>query len=215
VRGSGSEGSEWREGEGRKKSGRGAKGGDQGAGRERWTKEEEVAGERGGKGGKKDEERERGEKGAKGVREEVRAPPHMVVQKAVRRLLRPKVLRRVRPQDVAHQALRRRLAEAVDLRAIAVSVWISIGRSGWPGRDGEKWGEREGMREGERTHSAQVVEGVKLGGEPAVNAQELLIEHGREGQRAERLGAGVVDALRVLVLAYTTRRECQRDKRRD
>jgi hypothetical protein len=49
-----------------------------------------------------------------------------------------------RKQDVAHQALRRRLAEAVDLRAIAVSVWISIGRSGWTGRDGEKWGEREG-----------------------------------------------------------------------
>jgi hypothetical protein len=95
----------------------------------------------------------------------------MIVQEAVRRLLRPKVLGGVRPQDVAHQALRRRLAEAVDLRAIAVSVWISVGGSGWTGRDGEdgeKWGEREGMREEERTHSAQVIEGVKLGGEPAV-----------------------------------------------
>jgi acetyl-CoA carboxylase carboxyltransferase component len=68
--------------------------------------------------------------------------------------------------------------------------------------DGEEWKER--VKEGERTYSTRVVEGNELGGEAAVDAQALLVEHGSEGERTERLGAGVVDALRVLVLAYDT-----------
>jgi hypothetical protein len=47
-----------------------------------------------------------------------------------------------------------------------------------------------------------------------VDAQELLVQHRREGQRAERLGARVVDALRVLVLAYTTRPSASRARER-
>ena len=51
------------------------------------------------------------------------------------------------------------------------------------------------------THDAEVVEGVELGGEAAVDAEELLVHDGGERERAERFHARVVDLLRVLVLA--------------
>jgi hypothetical protein len=85
------------------------------------------------------------------------------------------------------EALGRWLAEAVDLRTSVRSSWTR-------GRQGG-------------THGTQVVEDVKLGGKAAVDAEELLIEDGGERQRAERLGTGVVEAFRVLVLACTGHRQ--------
>ena len=51
------------------------------------------------------------------AREEVGAASDVVVDEALRVLLVAELLKRVGPQDVAHEAVRRRLAEAVDLRA--------------------------------------------------------------------------------------------------
>lgn len=52
-------------------------------------------------------------------------------------------------------------------------------------------------------HLLDVVEGVHLGGEAAVHAQELLVHEGGQGEAVERLHARVVHALRVLDLACT------------
>ncbi len=52
-----------------------------------------------------------------------------------------------------------------------------------------------------KTHISDVVKGVQLGAQPAVDAQELLVHDGRQRQAAERLHAGLVDGLGVLVLA--------------
>lgn len=98
------------------------------------------------------------------VREEVRAAADMVVDKVLGGiLLVSKVLERVRPENVAHEAVGGGLPEAVD-----------------------------------RT---KVVKGMELGGEAAVDAEELLVHNGGEGQVAKRVHAGIVDRLRVLVLA--------------
>jgi hypothetical protein len=50
------------------------------------------------------------------AREEVGATADVVVHKAVVVLLVAKLFERVGPQDVAHQSVRRRFAETVDLR---------------------------------------------------------------------------------------------------
>ena len=47
----------------------------------------------------------------------------------------------------------------------------------------------------------QVIQGVQLRAETAVNAEELLVHNGSQGQAAERLHASVVDRLRILVSA--------------
>lgn len=47
-----------------------------------------------------------------------------------------------------------------------------------------------------------VVQGVDLGGEATVDAEELLVHEGGQGQAVERLHARVVHALRVLDLAW-------------
>lgn len=59
---------------------------------------------------------------------------------------------------------------------------------------------RVGERKG--TNGAKVIEGVELGRETAMNAEELLVHNRGEGEGAERVHAGVVDFFRVLVLAY-------------
>lgn len=120
----------------------------------------------------------------------------MVVDEALRVLLVAELLERVGPQDVAHEAVRRRLAEAVDLRAAGERL------VNWGPRKRARALERGGGRSREEgTHDAQVVERVELGREAAVDAQELLVHDGGERERAERLHARVVDLLRVLVLA--------------
>lgn len=50
-------------------------------------------------------------------REEVRATANMVVNEALVHLLLAEVLHRIRPENVAHQALRGRLPESIDLHA--------------------------------------------------------------------------------------------------
>jgi hypothetical protein len=40
---------------------------------------------------------------------------------------------------------------------------------------------KERGKERERTYSTRVIEGNELGGVPAVDAQELLVEHGSDG----------------------------------
>ncbi|TKW51225.1 hypothetical protein CTA1_2028 [Colletotrichum tanaceti] len=51
------------------------------------------------------------------------------------------------------------------------------------------------------THGSQVIEGVKLGAQTTVDAQELFVHDGSQGQAAEGLHAGLVNGLGVLVLA--------------
>lgn len=50
------------------------------------------------------------------AREEIRASTDVIMQEAICRLLCSKILCGIGPQDVAHEALRGRFAEAVDLR---------------------------------------------------------------------------------------------------
>lgn len=45
---------------------------------------------------------------------------------------------------------------------------------------------------------SHVVERMDLGGETAVDAEELLVHQGGQWKAVERLHAGVVDALRIL-----------------
>ena len=59
----------------------------------------------------------------------------------------------------------------------------------------------EGRRLLEAVEAADVVEGVELGREAAVHAQELLVHEGGERQAVEGVHARVVHALRVLDLA--------------
>jgi hypothetical protein len=51
------------------------------------------------------------------------------------------------------------------------------------------------------TNIADVIKSVQLRAEPAVDAQELLVHDRRQRQATERLHAGLVDGLGVLVLA--------------
>lgn len=72
------------------------------------------------------------EEGAGGrVGEEVGASSHVVVDEILRRLLLAEIFQRVGPQDVAHQPMRRRLAEAVNLfPSISISIRDTcLGRS--------------------------------------------------------------------------------------
>ena len=52
-----------------------------------------------------------------------------------------------------------------------------------------------------RPHLANVVEGLDLGGQPAVQAEELLVHERRQRQRIERDHDGVVQRVVVLVEA--------------
>ena len=63
------------------------------------------------------------------VREEVRASPNMIMNEVLGRLLLPKVLQRVGPQDVTHQSVSGRLAESVNLSKVSHGPHP---RSGWP-----------------------------------------------------------------------------------
>jgi len=58
-----------------------------------------------------------------------------------------------------------------------------------------------------KAHSANVIDRVQLRRYPTVYAQKLLVQDRREGQRAERLEAGLVHALGVFVLALGLERE--------
>ena len=57
------------------------------------------------------------------------------------------------------------------------------------------------------TYAFQVLECVELGAQSSVYTQELLVHNGGKGKRAERVHAGFVDSLRVLVLAFKL--ECE------
>jgi hypothetical protein len=61
--------------------------------------------------------------------------------------------------------------------------------------------EERGEGEGKGTNGAKVIEGVELGRETAVDAEELLVHDRSEGEGAERVHAGVVDLFGVFVLA--------------
>lgn len=63
----------------------------------------------GRRGGREGEGRERY------AREEIRTPAHMIMHELLRRLLAPKVLQRIAPQNITHQPMRRRLLKPIDL----------------------------------------------------------------------------------------------------
>ena len=58
-----------------------------------------------------------------------------------------------------------------------------------------------------RAHFTDVVDGVQLGRQPAVYAQELFVHDRGKRQGAEGLDARLVDALGVLVLAFELERK--------
>jgi hypothetical protein len=57
------------------------------------------------------------------------------------------------------------------------------------------------------TYALQVLECVELRAQSSVYTQELLVHDGGKGERAERVHAGFVNSLRVLVLALKL--ECE------
>lgn len=61
------------------------------------------------------------------VREKVRAPADVVVRETVRGALLAEALDRVRPEQVRHEPVRRRLAEAVQLCVGNIVIIIVIG----------------------------------------------------------------------------------------
>ncbi len=52
-----------------------------------------------------------------------------------------------------------------------------------------------------QTYGTDVIKGVELGRETAVDTEKLLVHDGGQREGAERLHARIVDALRVLALA--------------
>jgi len=51
------------------------------------------------------------------------------------------------------------------------------------------------------TYSTKIIKGMEFGGKSAVDTEELFVHDSCKRQRAEGFHAGIVDALRVLVLA--------------
>ena len=58
-----------------------------------------------------------------------------------------------------------------------------------------------------RAHITDVVDGVQLGRQPTVYAEELFVHDCGKRQGAEGLDARLVDVLRVLVLAFELEHE--------
>ena len=54
----------------------------------------------------------------------------------------------------------------------------------------------------ETTYGPNVVQGIELGGNSSMDAEELLVHNRSEGQCAERIQARFIQALRVLTLTY-------------
>ncbi len=111
----------------------------------------------------------------------------MVVHKVLRASLLPKVLDRVGPQYVAHEPGRWWLKETVQLHTY---FHHNVGKN------------KEG-----RADFTNVVDGVQLGRQPTVYAEELFVHDCGKRQGAEGLDARLVDALGVLVLAFEL--ECE------
>lgn len=61
------------------------------------------------------------------------------------------------------------------------------------------------------THVTDVIERLQLGGETAVDTEELFVHDSSQGQRAERLHARIVESLRVLALACRKVSRCAAD----
>lgn len=116
------------------------------------------------------------------VGEKVRAAAHVVMHEALRTLLLPKVLYGIGPKDVTHKTRSRGLAKAVKLRDEYVRVRhlsaVTVGT----------------------TYAPNVIQSIKLGRQPAMNTEKLLVHDGSEGERAERVHAGLVQALRIFTL---------------
>ena len=76
------------------------------------------------------------------------------------------------------------------------------------GRPGEvAWGWAKGEMRNEK-YVSDVVDRVYLGRKAAVNAEELLVHEGGEGQRVEGCHARIVHPLAVFDLAYTHTAHC-------
>jgi hypothetical protein len=56
------------------------------------------------------------------------------------------------------------------------------------------------------TYAPDVIQSIKLGRQPAMNTEKLLVHDGSEGERAERVHAGLVQALRIFTLTCMRRR---------
>lgn len=57
------------------------------------------------------------------------------------------------------------------------------------------------------THALEVIQSVQLRAQSTVNAKELLVHNSCEGKSTERFHAGLIDSLRVFVLAFEL--ECE------
>jgi hypothetical protein len=55
----------------------------------------------------------------------------------------------------------------------------------------------------ETTYVPNIIQGVELGRESSMDAEELLVHYGSEWERAERVHAGVIQAFGILTLTYT------------
>ena len=61
-----------------------------------------------------------------------------------------------------------------------------------------------------QTHVSEIIKGMQLRAQTAVDAEELLVHNSRQREAAERLNTGVIYGLRVLVLAFKLEREVVR-----
>jgi hypothetical protein len=97
-----------------------------------------------------------------GVREKVRASSDMVVDEEVVGLLLSKLLERVGPENITHQAVRGWFPETINLCQLAIAPTTST-----------------------LTYALQVIQCMELGAQAAVYAQELLVHNCSQGQCAE------------------------------
>jgi hypothetical protein len=105
----------------------------------------------------------------------------MVVDEEFLRLFLAKLFQWISPKDIAHKAMSRRFSEAIDLR---VSVG-GLALPDWP-----------------ITYRLEVLKGVQLWAQAAMNAEKLLVHDCSKRKSAERFHACFVYFLGVLVLAF-------------
>ena len=89
----------------------------------------------------------------------------MVVDEVLGSLFLAKFFKWVSPKDVTHQAMSRGFAEAVDLGIMSVGL--------------DEAGKQVD------TNVLEVFQRMQLRAQPPVNAEELLVHDGSQGQRAE------------------------------
>ena len=114
------------------------------------------------------------------IGEEVGATSDVVVQEELGCFFLPKLLEGICPENIAHQAMRWWLPEAINLLKSASLLASSIAFA----------------------YILEVVQCVEVRTETTVYAKELLVHDGSQGQGAEGLHTRLVYLLGILVLAF-------------